>query len=148
MNEIRLHTWRNNDLKELPECVKKSKATDYREALRSRHWEKLKLAAIERSGNRCEECGVSGNQTRLQLHHRHYRTLGRETLADVLLLCNRKRERCHEHADKYRTFQSKQIAYWRHFENWAAAFYGRDWKRWIPESEALEKFYHWKEKGA
>jgi len=49
----------------------------------------------------CEHCGMSELESMLlvlDVHHLHYRTLGRERPEDVLVLCRR----CHEEADRER----------------------------------------------
>ena len=121
---------------------------DYERHLKSRHWKELRAQAVKRAGNCCEECGADGGQFRLELHHVTYDNFGNETRADVKLLCTRKRDNCHKQADQHRRFRIKRQAHLRHFENWAAAFYGRDWQRWIDRSEAVEKFNSWREGAA
>jgi hypothetical protein len=60
---------------------------DYRLHLASQSWQALRERVLARAGGRCEWPGCP--QARgLQLHHRHYRTLGHEALADVALLCD------------------------------------------------------------
>ena len=120
----------------------------YQRHLKSPHWRKLKVEALKRSGNLCEECGADGRETRLELHHLHYRNLGNESREDVKLLCTQKRANCHDFADRMRRFRTKREARARHFERWAARFYGADWKRWIDRGEALEKFNNWREGAA
>lgn len=77
---------------------------EYREALHSDCWAELRRAAADRSRGavggpaRCERCRRPEHKVRLALHHRGYASLGAETLADVLLLC----EKCHRRADRRR----------------------------------------------
>ena len=52
--------------------------------LASPYWAELKRKVTARRGNKCERCGKSG--CGLDLHHKHYRTLGRERQKDVMLL--------------------------------------------------------------
>ena len=68
--------------------------TGYQETLASDRWKRLKWRRIMRSGFRCESCGrkyrgrrVRGAMRSFHLHHLHYRTVGRETLDDVRVLC-------------------------------------------------------------
>ena len=57
--------------------------------LRSADWREFAASIRSARGFKCETCG-SGDK--LHVHHKHYRTLGRETPNDVALLC----KACHE----------------------------------------------------
>ncbi len=66
----------------------------YSETLRSDRWQQLKWQRIMRAEFSCESCGrryqgrtVRGAVRWFQLHHRHYRSVGREDIEDVLILC-------------------------------------------------------------
>lgn len=66
----------------------------YRETLASPRWQQLKWRRIMRAGFACERCGlryrglrVTGAMRWFELHHRHYETVGHETIDDVLILC-------------------------------------------------------------
>jgi hypothetical protein len=90
---------------------------DYDQAITSAHWFALKDQAMARSGGRCEgrretgqhydcemitkRCGAVGP---LQMHHKHYRTLGRETLDDVEMLC----DSCHRSC-VFRSFPDRRL---------------------------------------
>jgi 5-methylcytosine-specific restriction endonuclease McrA len=74
----------------------------YWDVLKSDRWRQLPASVIAETGGRCEACGYLG-RNRLQLHHRHYRTLGRETRIDVELLC----AWCHKEADAMRASNVK-----------------------------------------
>jgi hypothetical protein len=79
------------------------KRRDCEQALNSPHWWRLKDKARARADGCCEHNIETGHYYKLdpitkrcerpgtQLHHRHYRTLGHETLEDVLLVC----DHCH-----------------------------------------------------
>ena len=56
--------------------------------LRSTGWHELARAVRRSQRGRCAACG---RRARLDVHHRHYATLGRETRGDVVGLC----EPCH-----------------------------------------------------
>jgi hypothetical protein len=43
-----------------------------------------RVAVLGRAGNRCERCG---RRRRLELHHRHYNSQGRERPEDLYALC-------------------------------------------------------------
>ena len=62
----------------------------YRRVLASGRWARVRRDAIARAGGRCERCGRDFGRrwrARPSVHHKHYLTLGRETLADVEALC-------------------------------------------------------------
>src|SRR6516162_6626157 len=61
-------------------AVRHSGSHDYNRHIGSTDWERLKREIIKVRGNRCERCGVSGY---LELHHKHYHSLGNERLEDV-----------------------------------------------------------------
>ncbi len=54
-------------------------------------WRRVRMARLEYAGHRCEWRGLFSGRCRvsvpLQCHHRHYRTLGAESLEDVIILC-------------------------------------------------------------
>lgn len=61
----------------------------YKEYLRSHKWMRKRKKMLALCGSQCENCG---NTKRLQVHHLHYRTLGRESVNDLKLLC----DSCHK----------------------------------------------------
>ena len=63
---------------------------DYQDYLMSEHWLRKREAAREYYGDSCCFCNDRNN---LQVHHRHYRTLGREAMTDLSVLC----DDCHGH---------------------------------------------------
>lgn len=52
--------------------------------LKSPQWARKRRKVRQHYGNRCTVCGSTHN---LQVHHRHYRTLFREAMTDLDLLC-------------------------------------------------------------
>jgi 5-methylcytosine-specific restriction endonuclease McrA len=62
------------------------------------HWQSIRLQALERDGFQCrccpakegDVCDVTG-PIKLEVHHRHYRSWGKESLDDVTVLC----KQCH-----------------------------------------------------
>lgn len=56
----------------------------YREYLDSPQWAKKRRKAHKHYGGKCCRCG---SRDRLAVHHRHYRTLFREAMTDLELLC-------------------------------------------------------------
>jgi hypothetical protein len=60
----------------------------YKKYLLSKEWQKVRILAFDFYQNNCCKCGGRYN---LQVHHRNYKNLYKETMIDVLLLC----ENCH-----------------------------------------------------
>ena len=82
-------------------AVRHSGSDDYNCHLGSTEWERFKREIIKQRGNRCERCGhVSAY---LELHHKHYHSLGIEQPEDVELLC----PKCHRGADEARAAKSR-----------------------------------------
>jgi 5-methylcytosine-specific restriction endonuclease McrA len=70
--------------------------SDYNSYVGSTEWQRLKCEVIKQRGNRCERCRrVSAY---LELHHKHYYSLGNEQPEDVELLC----PKCHKAVDEAR----------------------------------------------
>lgn len=72
---------------------------------RSKAYRYLKNYRLEIDQHKCHKCGCSKN---LELHHLHYRTLFKENLTDVIILCRF----CHGRSEliKKEPFQNKEIA--------------------------------------
>lgn len=66
------------------------KSRSLQSVLRSPAWKALRAQALTHFGSKCNLCGTTTDP--LRLTHRHYKTVGRETLADVRLLC----VKCHD----------------------------------------------------
>ena len=69
----------------------------YRDYLRSPQWRRKVRKAHKHYSGRCTVCGSGDN---LQVHHRHYRTLFRESMADLDLLCGGCHRNHHEQDGK------------------------------------------------
>lgn len=61
----------------------------YNAYLKSIRWALLRVKVLTMVGYKCEACQSTDT---LQLHHRHYQTLGQEGLDDVVILC----KTCHD----------------------------------------------------
>jgi len=62
---------------------------EYAAYLRTPHWKKLSAEMVEKAGGRCQKCGKE--HKKLNVHHEHYYTLGRERPGDLTVLC----PKCH-----------------------------------------------------
>jgi 5-methylcytosine-specific restriction endonuclease McrA len=56
----------------------------------SAHWKQIAAEKRRRAGYKCEICRV---HSRLDVHHRHYKTLGHESMGDLLAVCRE----CHKY---------------------------------------------------
>jgi len=70
--------------------------------LNTDHWQRVRKAALEQAGGRCQTCNTSGNETTLQAHHRTYENRGQEQPGDLTVLCRD----CHEAFHKNGKVQS------------------------------------------
>src|SRR5437879_3292308 len=62
---------------------------DLRTRLRRPDWQTKRQEAFRAYGRKCAVCGAT---RRLQVHHLHYKTLGRESVGDFRILC----KKCHK----------------------------------------------------
>lgn len=68
----------------------------YRLYIQSKEWREKRKIFLSRTAPFCEKCGREFK--RLEVHHKHYRTLGNERHEDVDVLC----QRCHRQEDEKR----------------------------------------------
>jgi 5-methylcytosine-specific restriction endonuclease McrA len=57
----------------------------YNQYLLSPEWKRLQLQALQRANHKCEKCGSDLN---LQCHHKNFKNLYKETLDDLIVLCD------------------------------------------------------------
>ena len=62
----------------------KKRKVDYKTYIKSEEWKVKREKFKEYKKHTCERCGSVNN---LQVHHKHYETLGRESFKDLELLC-------------------------------------------------------------
>lgn len=82
-------------------------SAQYRAHIASPEWDRIRAGALQRSGYSCDLCGRNRDALRrigrhLQVHHKHYRNLGRERPEDLAVLCAGGRGGCHALADAQR----------------------------------------------
>lgn len=68
---------------------RKRRRSFYQRYLRSLRWKRKRDAVVKRDGGRCRICNAEGP---LEVHHRTYKDLGHEKMADLISLC----PDCHE----------------------------------------------------
>lgn len=69
----------------LEQAIAALRRLPYADYLRTAHWQRVRLLALERAGNACELCAATD---RLEVHHRTYERLGFERPLDVIALCH------------------------------------------------------------
>lgn len=113
----------------------------YRRYLRSPAWKLRRAQALLSAQFHCERCVRPGlYDVKLQVHHKHYRSLGREQDADLEVLC----EDCHERADHARAnAAASETIYAARLDGWATKVYGDDWWYYRDEASVAEEFDAW-----
>lgn len=74
----------------------------YRDYLLSPQWKLRRLEALKARAFRCQNCRTKKG---LNVHHRHYRTLGAESLEDLDVLC----EDCHKKAHYFKSGKKRNL---------------------------------------
>lgn len=59
----------------------------YAAYLKSPYWQGFRRSLLGDLGRWCRRCGVPTIRQRVELHHRHYETVGLERYSDILILC-------------------------------------------------------------
>jgi 5-methylcytosine-specific restriction endonuclease McrA len=67
----------------------------HREYINSKKWKAIKSIKLEEQ-DVCENCGID---TDLHVHHKHYNTLGFESMDDLMVLCANCHKKLHEVKD-------------------------------------------------
>lgn len=75
-----------------PDGVKTTHKERYNNYLKSTLWRNFRNKIKRKRGNKCEICGISGNETQLHGHHLNYDRLFNELETDIQILC----ETCHD----------------------------------------------------
>jgi ribosomal protein S27AE len=69
---------------------------EYESVLHSERWRKVRAEALRRARHRCQRCGASADELRLDAHHwAGYSMLGRERPEDLQILCRPCHDRVH-----------------------------------------------------
>jgi len=79
--------------KKRPAYVRENGTIDYRNYICSAAWQRVRDAFLRRHGWKCNVCGTA---TGVQVHHRSYRTIGRESDKDLEALCGGCHANVHE----------------------------------------------------
>ena len=116
----------------------------YERYLASPTWRRRRHAAIAAATWRCQRCGWQCrwyDGRGLEVHHRHYDTLGAEAEADLEVLC----WRCHPAADREREATTAARAWAARLDGWATKVYGEDWEAYADSHWVAEQFESWLE---
>lgn len=73
--------------------IDKKAYNKYKRYIKSKWWQTKREQALEYYGNRCGNCG---SRYSLQVHHKHYKTLYKEQMCDLMILC----DPCHKEHHK------------------------------------------------
>jgi hypothetical protein len=98
-------------------------SAEYEARLRSPEWQRLKIDVLVKQHGKCARCRRYLPNS-LELHRRHYDTLGSERPEDVELLC----ATCHPPADEARAGSAATRRYWRRADAWAES------RGWDPDA--------------
>lgn len=126
------------------ENEKRKRQEEYDAYMKSKAWRDVRNAAFRRAGFKCQQCGLSHIEARLECHHITYERFKKERPEDLIVLC----PRCHAIADEKRRNKAKKtvaaaLATAR-FEGWASKVYGDRWKRGeVDVDEARVAFQQW-----
>lgn len=89
----------NNAIDEMYQSlISALKAMDYKEYIKTDHWQHFRKEALKHFNLTCQLCGA--NDMTLDVHHRTYVNRGRETFNDVIVLCRHCHDLYHHNKDK------------------------------------------------
>lgn len=72
---------------------KQDKKVEYKEYLKSKHWQNTRLKALEVAGYKCQLCSSKDS---LNVHHNTYENKGNEDLKDLVVLCRKCHAKFHD----------------------------------------------------
>jgi 5-methylcytosine-specific restriction endonuclease McrA len=109
----------------------------YDQYMTSSAWKWIRQKALEAAAHRCSDCESPRS---LEVHHRHYESLGHEELDDLRVLCLP----CHQKADKRRELaKASETQYWNGLETFVRKKYGRESTIYL--EEFADEFDEWLE---
>ncbi len=80
----------------------------YKQHLQSDYWKQLRTTVLTLHNNTCQCCKNQFRTYALHLHHKHYKTLGNESIKDVVLLCQDCHKIAHGYTPKRKVTNKKQ----------------------------------------
>jgi len=112
---------------------------EYNRVLNSVEWKIRRHRMIAAAGG-CERCYLITRK--LELHHKHYDSLGNESDDDIEVLC----AACHREADREREQLTELNHRYAQVDGWARKVHGGSWQRWKSYGEAEDEFDEWLER--
>lgn len=111
----------------------KTEEEEYNEYIASPAWKIKRVQALERTGYKCEECGMSKYTVKLEVHHLHYDRFKKERPEDLIVVC----EKCHKKKDRQRERETIVKNYAKlqdaRLDGWATKVFGEDWEMLDPQ---------------
>lgn len=77
----------------------------YENYMKTNHWIQIRSSII----NQSSKCTACGSTEKLHLHHRHYKNIGNETIADFEILCKRCHNRIHYLKREKKQFKNTSV---------------------------------------
>ena len=120
----------------------------YNAYIKSAQWRNIRAMLIKDASNQCSKCKALGYSSRpLEIHHKTYERLGRESLNDLEVLC----KSCHEQADLVRAAEGKarsekavsDTIYQNGRNTYMTKKYGEGW---LDDGHDIEEFDEWLDK--
>lgn len=75
------------------QVIQNDKRREYKEYLLSPRWKQFRIDALNFFGHKCSKCNST---EKLELHHKTYKNLFKETFEDVQVLCKSHRRQHHK----------------------------------------------------
>jgi hypothetical protein len=119
---------------------------EYTNYINSARWRNIRTLMIKQAGGKCASCGAAGTPSKpLEVHHKTYERLGRESMSDLDVLCRP----CHEIADAKRAQDGKarsdralsNAIYNNGCDTFMTKKYGEDWQLYHDPNEFDDWLY-------
>ncbi len=116
---------------------------EYIRVMRSKRWDDFSRYATHMASNKCQRC--KERSTGLVAHHLHYRSLGREQLRDVEVVC----DVCHPPADREREMRTAIEAMERQFDAGLHTYMTKKYgSGYYAHPDNRREFHEWRESQA
>lgn len=84
-------------------------AKSYASYLETDHWKKIKEALSEATGGICQSCKQF--KPPLEIHHKHYDSLGGEKFADLMIICRDCHQKIHEASKPNKNYRHASLGH-------------------------------------
>ncbi len=109
---------------------------EYEDYINSPEWQEKRKRSFFIAGDQCEWCGSRNAKA---VHHLHYTHFRRETVDDLLVLC----DSCHVAFDELRERRSAGIREWKRLDAWAKKVHGKNWMKKKHPRIVYKDFVDW-----